>query len=273
MTLPNQEIIEKERELMVQEIDLNKEIYGQVTEEIKQQKEVLHKTEVIEQNYLPDKYDILKEKLEGSLIEGVESFDKTTLKTTTTHESETLTILKRQDSIKKNIEDFDLGTLKSAEVDEKIVLPSQQVIEAEREFIAQEIESNKETFTKSVLQKLESFDAATELKHVENIEESDVQVIKDAYIQEKSHQKLMDELSAFEENNLSHVKTLEPMTPTDVAKTEILRSNTLESVTAFDKKTLKTTLTEEKIVLPDTKAISMVIFILLIFGNFLLAFF
>merc|ERR1719322_143277 len=166
-------------------------------------------------------------------------------------------ILKRQDSIKKNIEDFDLGTLKSAEVEEKIVLPSQQVIEAEREFIAQEIESNKETFTKSVLQKLESFDAATELKHVENIEESDVQVIKDAYIQEKSHQKLMDELSAFEENNLSHVKTLEPMTPTDVAKTEILRSNTLESVTAFDKKTLKTTLTEEKIVLPDTKAISM----------------
>ena len=273
VTLPNQEIIEKERELMVQEIDLNKEIYGQVTEEIKQQKEVLHKTEVIEQNYLPDKYDILKEKLEGSLIEGVESFDKTTLKTTTTHESETLTILKRQDSIKKNIEDFDLGTLKSAEVEEKIVLPSQQVIEAEREFIAQEIESNKETFTKSVLQKLESFDAATELKHVENIEESDVQVIKDAYIQEKSHQKLMDELSAFEENNLSHVKTLEPMTPTDVAKTEILRSNTLESVTAFDKKTLKTTLTEEKIVLPDTKAISMVIFILLIFGNFLLAFF
>merc|ERR1711860_46233 len=221
---------------------------------------VLHKTEVIEQNYLPDKYDILKEKLEGSLIEGVESFDKTTLKTTTTHESETLTILKRQDSIKKNIEDFDLGTLKSAEVEEKIVLPSQQVIEAEREFIAQEIESNKETFTKSVLQKLESFDAATELKHVENIEESDVQVIKDAYIQEKSHQKLMDELSAFEETNLSHVKTLEPMTPTDVAKTEILRSSTLESVTSFDKTTLKTTMTEEKIVLPDTKAISMVIF-------------
>merc|ERR1711860_449899 len=77
-----------------------------------------------------------------------------TLKTTTTHESETLTILKRQDSIKKNIEDFDLGTLKSAEVDEKIVLPSQQVIEAEREFIAQEIESNKETFTKSVTEEI-----------------------------------------------------------------------------------------------------------------------
>merc|ERR1711953_111777 len=124
VTLPNQEIIEKERELMVQEIDLNKEIYGQVTEEIKQQKEVLHKTEVIEQNYLPDKYDILKEKLEGSLIEGVESFDKTTLKTTTTHESETLTILKRQDSIKKNIEDFDLGTLKSAELKKRLFFPA-----------------------------------------------------------------------------------------------------------------------------------------------------
>ena len=260
VSLPNSEIIAQERQLIVQEIDLNKEIYGQVTEQIKLQKEVLNKTEVVEQNTLPDKYDILKEKLEGSLIEGVESFDKTTLKTTTTHESETLQILQRQDSIKKNIEDFDLGTLKSAEVDEKIVLPSQQVIEAEREFIAQEIETNKETFTKTVLQKLESFDATTELKHVENIEESDVQVIKDAYIQEKSHQKLMDELSAFEESNLSHVKTLEPMTPTDVAKTELLRSNTLEGVTSFDKTTLKTTLTEEKVVLPDTKAISMVNF-------------
>ena len=265
VSLPNQETIAQERQLIVQEIDLNKEMYGQVTEEIKLQKEVLNKTEVVEQNTLPDKYDILKEKLEGSLIEGVESFDKTTLKTTTTHESETLQILQRQDSIKKNIEDFDLGTLKSAEFEEKIVLPSQQVIEAEREFIAQEIETNKETFTKTVLQKLESFDATTELKHVENIEESDVQVIKDAYIQEKSHQKLMDELSAFEESNLSHVKTLEPMTPTDVAKTELLRSNTLEGVASFDKTTLKTTLTEEKVVLPDTKAISMVIFLLSFF--------
>merc|ERR1712004_643665 len=60
-----------------------------------------------------------------------------------------------------------------------------------------------------------------------------------------------DELSAFEETNLSHVKTLEPMTPTDVAKTEILRSRTLESVTSFDKTTLKTTMTEDKNVNDD----------------------
>ena len=68
----------------------------------------------------------------------------------------------------------------------------------------------------------------------------------------------MSELSSFEESQLSHVKTLEPMTPTEVAKTEIVRTSTLERVTSFDKTTLKTTLTEEKIVLPDTTAISMV---------------
>ena len=69
---------------------------------------------------------------------------------------------------------------------------------------------------------------------------------------------LLAEVSSFEETNLSHVKTLEPMTGGEFAKTELQRSNTLEEVTSFDKTTLKTTITEEKVILPDTNTLSMV---------------
>ena len=71
-------------------------------------------------------------------------------------------------------------------------------------------------------------------------------------------QQLLAEVSSFEETNLSHVKTLEPMTGEELAKTEIHRSHTLERVTSFDKTTLKATITEEKVILPDTDTLSMV---------------
>merc|ERR1711935_1094241 len=43
----------------------------------------------------------------------------------------------------------------------------------------------------------------------------------------------------------------------ELAKTEIHRSHTLERVTSFDKTTLKATITEEKVILPDTDTLSM----------------
>ena len=48
------------------------------------------------------------------------------------------------------------------------------------------------------------------------------------------------------------------MSVTDLAKTELSRNATLERVNSFDKTSLKNTLTEEKVVLPDANAISMV---------------
>merc|ERR1711902_455884 len=45
--------------------------------------------------------------------------------------------------------------------------------------------------------------------------------------------------------------------PTDLAKTEMSRNATFERLNSFDKTTLKNTLTEEKVVLPDVNAISM----------------
>lgn len=106
-----------------------------------------------------------------------------------------------------------------------------------------------------MVEKLGTFDSNI-LKHVEtSSDEGDA--FKEAYIQEKTHQKLLAEVSSFEETNLSHVKTLEPMTGEELAKTEIHRSHTLERVTSFDKTTLKATITEEKVILPDIDTLSM----------------
>ena len=82
--------------------------------------------------------------------------------------------------------------------------------------------------------------------------------LKESYIQEKTHQKLLTEIEMLEDVQLAPVKTMEPMSPIDLAKTEISRNATFERLSSFDKTTLKNTLTEEKVVLPDVDAISMV---------------
>merc|ERR1712173_116244 len=98
-----------------------------------------------------------------------------------------------------------------------------------------------------------SFDAS-ELKHVE-VPETSIDV--SGFVQEKAHQKLLSEISMIEDVKLAPVKTVEPMSVTDLAKTELSRNATLERVNSFDKTSLKNTLTEEKVVLPDANAISM----------------
>ena len=69
---------------------------------------------------------------------------------------------------------------------------------------------------------------------------------------------LLVEVSAFEVNKLSQVETSLPIESWDLAKVEISRATTLESVASFDKTTLKTTVTEEKVILPDEQTISQV---------------
>ena len=54
----------------------------------------LKPTEVKESNILPDKYDLLKEKIEDVLVQDVQSFDTSTLKTVTTYESSGIEIFK-----------------------------------------------------------------------------------------------------------------------------------------------------------------------------------
>ena len=96
----------------------------------------------------------------------------------------------RLHSLKKNIAEFDVEQLKPAEVLEKITLPTKEEIEFEKSLIEEETAANKQTFTKEVVEKLESFDSNI-LKHVEKDSSSDEDdALKEAYVKEKTHQKV-----------------------------------------------------------------------------------
>ena len=56
--------------------------------------ETLQHTEVKEANILPDKYDLLKERIEDNLAQDVQSFDTASLKTVTTYESSGIEMFK-----------------------------------------------------------------------------------------------------------------------------------------------------------------------------------
>ena len=58
--------------------------------------ETLQHTEVKEANILPDKYDLLKERIEDNLAQDVQSFDTASLKTVTTYESSGIEMFKVQ---------------------------------------------------------------------------------------------------------------------------------------------------------------------------------
>ena len=101
-SLPDQEVVAQEKEIIEAKTEPNKEVFanhtslhGKVTEEILQHGiETLQHTEVKESNILPDKYDLLKEKMEDVLVQDVQSFDTSTLKTVTTYESSGIEIFK-----------------------------------------------------------------------------------------------------------------------------------------------------------------------------------
>ena len=66
-----------------------------VTEETLQHSiETLQHTEIKEANILPDKYDLLKERIEDNLAQDVQSFDTASLKTVTTYESSGIEMFK-----------------------------------------------------------------------------------------------------------------------------------------------------------------------------------
>ena len=94
-SIPDHEIVAQEKEIIHAETEQNKEVFGQVTDEILSHNiETLLPTEVKESNTLPDKYDLLKEKVEENLVRDVHSFDTSTLKNVTTYESSSVEILK-----------------------------------------------------------------------------------------------------------------------------------------------------------------------------------
>merc|ERR1712141_991436 len=154
----------------------------------------------------------------------------------------------------KNIENFDSDNLKHTEPIEKITLPTNDDIEKEKEIIETETQANKEVFEKTVLKTLESFDA-TDLKHVETHETSiQGDSFKEGYNQEKTHQNLLNEIQMLDDVKLAPVKTIEPMSATDLAKSEISRTVVLQEVSTFDTSTLTSVKTLETNTIEAMKA-------------------
>ena len=111
---------------------------------------------------------------------------------------------------------------------EKINLPTSDDIAQEKELIETETQANKEVFQKTILKTLESFDA-TELKHVETHETTiQEKSFKEGYTQEKTHQNLLNEIEMLDEVKLAPVKTIEPMSATELAKSELSRNVVLQ---------------------------------------------
>merc|ERR1711963_799879 len=184
--VPDAEIIEQEKLIIEAETQENKALFEKVTEELVKEESNLQATETKESSNLPDKYDILKEKVEDVMAQEVESFDHETLKPVKTFEVDPIESMKVQQSLNNDIEKFDAEDLKPTECVEKLVLPTAEVIEQEKEVIENETQANKEVFQNTVLKTLESFDA-TELKHVETQETSVEESFKEGYVQEKTH--------------------------------------------------------------------------------------
>ena len=114
------------------------------------------------------------------------------------------------------------------ELMEKINLPTSDDIAQEKELIESETQANKEVFQKTILKTLESFDA-TELKHVETHETTiQEKSFKEGYTQEKTHQNLLNEIEMLDEVKLAPVKTIEPMSATELAKSELSRNVVLQ---------------------------------------------
>ena len=111
---------------------------------------------------------------------------------------------------------------------EKINLPTSDDIAQEKELIETETQANKEVFQKTILKTLESFDA-TELKHVETHETTiQEKSFKEGYTQEKTHQNLLNEIEMLDEVKLAPVRTIEPMSATELAKSELSRNVVLQ---------------------------------------------
>merc|ERR1719150_2153969 len=257
-TVPDSEIIEEERKMVANETLENKLLFGQVTEELNIEEgshgHVLKSTETKEILNLPDKYDILKEKAEDAISQEVESFDQTSLKPVKTLETDHIEAMKTQEDLKKNIETFDkTESLKPTELMEKINLPTSDDIAQEKELIETETQANKEVFQKTILKTLESFDA-TELKHVETHETTiQEKSFKEGYTQEKTHQNLLNEIEMLDEVKLAPVRTIEPMSATELAKSELSRNVVLQEVSNFDTSNLTSVTTYETDIVESMK--------------------
>merc|ERR1711953_755375 len=239
----------------------------------------MKQTEVEEKNLLPDSATLAEEKTRETLLTGVETFSHESLSHVKTPEPVTGAELLKQEmnikSIVNSVTTFDSTSLRSATTEEKILLPDAETLKSERDraSLMANIESGDHSLTPvsskeplggaellkqeltraQVWFKLEGFDIG-ELRHSELVER--IQLPDEATIHaERTHVEHLATIGKFDQDSLTPVKVLEPLTGPEVAKLEMAREGISSELANFDKADLKETEVEEKVVLPGREEI------------------
>ena len=179
-------------------------------------------------------------------------------------------------SVRSQVEDFDMETLKKTEVEEKNWIPDQETIQQEKDKV--DHLSGIESFQPEALTKVKTSEPLSgveilkqelnqkaigeevttynkeSLKHVD-VEEKLVLPDSETLQAEKARQNLLSGVEEFSKDSLSHVDTLQPLSGADLLKQEISMKSLNESLTNFDNNSLKSSVTEEKNILPDAEVI------------------
>ena len=255
----------------------------------------MKQTEVEERNLLPDAATLAEAKSRETLLAGVETFPHESLSHVRTPEPVTGAELLQQEmnikSIVDSVSTFDSSSLVAVTTEEKVLLPDAETLKSERDraSLLANIESGdhslipvspkeplggaellKQELTRAqvwfklaaigyfwlvfqVLEKVEGFDIG-ELRHSEVVER--IQLPDEATIHaERTHVEHLATIGKFDQDSLTPVKVLEPLTGPEVAKLEMAREGISSELANFDKADLKETEVEEKVVLPGREEI------------------
>ena len=216
----------------------------------------------------------------GEIVKDIQSFDTEVLTPVKTKEPLSGVELVKQEmalsSVRSQVEDFDMESLKKTDVEEKNWMPDQETIQQERDKV--ELLSGIETFQAEALTKVKTSEPLSgveilkqelnqkalgeevttynrdSMKHVD-VEEKLVLPDSETLQSEKTRQDLLSGLEDFSRDNLAHVETLEPLTGPDLLKQELSMKSLNESLTSFDNNSLKSSVTEEKNPLPDAEVL------------------
>jgi len=235
----------------------------------------LRATEVEERKWMPDSDDVREEKEKVEHLAGIEGFNKTEdLIKVQTKEPISGAEMLRHEMMTAEVENFDLKTMKTVAVEEKIVLPDTETLQAEKthESFLKGVESfsheslahvrtpepvsgaelvKQELTIKSLVDSVESFETSS-LKSAtteEKIMLPDAETIR----QEKDRVNLLKDLES--SHDLTPVALKEPLSGAALLKQELTHKQILEGVSSFDTDALKPSQFEEKVVLPDQETI------------------
>merc|ERR1712013_14746 len=239
----------------------------------------MKQTEVEERNLLPDAATLAEAKSRETLLAGVETFPHESLSHVRTPEPVTGAELLQQEmnikSIVDSVSTFDSSSLVAVTTEEKVLLPDAETLKSERDraSLLANIESGDHSLTPvspkeplggaellkqeltraQVLEKVEGFDIG-ELRHSEVVER--IQLPDEATIHaERTHVEHLATIGKFDQDSLTPVKVLEPLTGPEVAKLEMAREGISSELANFDKADLNETEVEEKVVLPGKEEI------------------